>query len=69
MMNATLGKYGSGVRTVLMLVFALAAWALPAGRTALSEKSYFIDTRRPVVALSEAGRLDTNRAGVFIMIR
>lgn len=36
---------------------------------AFSAKSYFVDTRQPIVALSDSSELDTNPSGLLIFIR
>jgi len=66
--NSVHNGNGKCARAILPLVLTLAAWTLLAGRTAISDKSYFIDTRCPVVAMSVAGELDTNPSGLAILI-
>lgn len=48
---------------------ALAAAGGGAAAVCLSEKSYYIDTRHPIVALSDSMGLDTNPGGSYIIIR
>jgi len=63
-------KAAWGVRAVCALVFALLAGTVLARvAVATSEKSYFIDTRQPIVALSDSARLTTFSGGVFIFVR
>ena len=56
---------------VLTLVFAMTACTALARMAAegLSAKSYYIDTRHPIVALSDSMGLDTNPGGSYIIIR
>jgi len=68
-MTGILQESGGGAKVALALMAAIAACTLLAGLTAISEKSYFIDTRRPVVAMSAAGGLDTNPGESFILVR
>ena len=60
-----------GVQIALMLVFAMAACTALARMLAQgqSEKSYFIDTRCPVVGMSESVGLETTPSGMFIIVR
>ena len=53
----------------LVLAVALAASPARAETVAVSGKSYFVDTRKPIVALSNSIRLSTTAVGMYILVR
>ena len=66
---AVLKRVGGGVGAALFLVVALTACTARAGTVALSGKSYFIDTRKPIVGMSDSARLNTTAVGMYIIVR
>lgn len=58
-------------KVVLAFMFAMSACTVLARMLAQgqSEKSYFIDTRCPIVGMSESVGLETTPSGVVIIIR
>ena len=58
-------------KVVLTLVFAMTACTVLARMLAQgqTEKSYFIDTRCPVVGMSEPVEIETTHSGAVIIIR
>ena len=58
-------------KVVLTFVFAMTACTVLARMLVLglSEKSYFIDTRCPIVGMSESCELDTTPSGLAIIFR
>ena len=69
MANSIFKWIGNGVGAALVLVVALAACTALAGTVATSEKSYFIDTRKPIVGMSASIRLNTTAVGMYIIVR
>ena len=67
--NSILHGNRRGARVVLALACATMAYAALAVVSAMSEKSYFLDTRCPIVALSDSARLNTTAVGMFILVR
>ena len=64
----TCGINGRTAKVALLFVLASACTVL-AEVVCVSEKSYFVDTRCPIVAMSGSGALDTNPAGMLIIFR
>lgn len=58
-------------KVVLAFVFAMTACTVLARMLAQgqSEKSYFIDTRCPIVGMSESVEIETTPSGAVIIIR
>ena len=69
MASSILKCVGTGVGAALFLVVALTACTARAGTVALSGKSYLIDTRKPIVGMSESARLNTTAVGMYIIVR
>ena len=69
MTSSILKRIGSGVGAALFLVVALTACTARAGTVATSEKSYFIDTRKPIVGMSTSSRLNTYHHGTLLIVR
>ena len=66
---STPGRIGSGVGCALVLAVALTASLARAETVAVFAKSYFVDPRKPVVALSNPVRLNTTAVGMYILVR
>lgn len=62
-------KLSAGAKAVLMLMFAVTACSVLAKVVGTSAKSYFLDTRCPIVALSVSCELDTTPSGMCVIIR
>ena len=69
MASSILKRIGCGAGGALFLVVALTACTARAGTVATSEKSYFIDTRKPIVGMSTSSRLNTTAVGMYIIVR
>ena len=69
MASSILKRIGCGVGAALFLVVALTAGTARAGTVATSGKSYFIDTRQPIVGMSTSSRLNTTAVGMYIIVR
>ena len=69
MTSSILKRIGRGVGCALVLAVALAASPARAETVAVSGKSYFVDTRKPIVALSNPVRLNTTAVGMYILVR
>ena len=62
-------KLSAGAKAVLMLMFAVTACTVLAKVVGTSAKSYFLDTRCPIVALSVSCELDMTPSGLCVIIR